>query len=127
MNEKFLSNFNLEDRKELSSYFNKLINKIKLSKKETKSFIEDFERAILYYSKTKSINEILEILSLDNLGDIYITSVAKNEDGSDMYMVQGVFKRAGNTELTVETPEGEKIVYNLEVKRNTYNIERKGE
>lgn len=71
MNEKFLSNFNLEDRKELSSYFNKLINKIKLSKKETKSFIEDFERAILYYSKTKSINEILEILSLDNLGDIY--------------------------------------------------------
>ena len=75
----------------------------------------------------KDITPEYKVSTKDNLGDIYITSVAKNEDGSDMYMVQGVFKRPGNTELTVETPEGEKIVYNLEVKRNTYKIERKGE
>ena len=71
MNEKFLINFSMEDRKVLSSYFEKLNNKIKLRKKEKKSLLEDFEKAILYYSKTKSIKEILEILSLDNLGDVY--------------------------------------------------------
>ena len=72
MDEEFLTNFAEKDKELLSSFFNALNKKIKLNKKEIKSFIEDFENAILYYSKTKKIPEILEILSLDNLGDIYI-------------------------------------------------------
>ena len=71
MNGKFLGNFNSEDEKILRSYFEDLNKKIKLGKKDKKSFIEDFEKAIIYYSKTKSINETLTILSLDNLGDVY--------------------------------------------------------
>lgn len=71
MNEKFLSNFTEDDREELSIYFDNLNKKIKLSKKETKNFIEDFEKAILYYSKSMKVEDILELLSLDNLGDIY--------------------------------------------------------
>ncbi len=71
MNEIFLSIFNENDKELLINYFKKLNESIKLSKKETKSFNEDFEKAIIYYSKTKTIEEILKILSLDNLGDIY--------------------------------------------------------
>ena len=71
MNEIFLSIFNKDDQELLSSYFNDLNKKIKLSKKETRSFIEDFEKAIIYYSKTMKVKDILELLSLDNLGDIY--------------------------------------------------------
>lgn len=73
MNETFLNNFNEKDKDLLIEYFDNLNKLLKLSKKETKSFNEDFEKAILYYSKTKKVSEIIEILSLDNLGDIYIS------------------------------------------------------
>ena len=56
-------------------------------------------------------------------GDVRI----KEEKSGDevFYMVDCDFKRPGTTELIVETPEGETVIYNLEIKRNTYKIERK--
>ena len=72
MNESFLNKFKEEDKEKIINYFSDLNKSLKLSKKDTKSFNDDFEKAILYYSKTKNIDEILKILSLDNLGDIYL-------------------------------------------------------
>jgi hypothetical protein len=56
-------------------------------------------------------------------GDVRI----KEETSGDevFYMVDCDFKRPGTTELIVETPEGETVIYNLEIKRDTYKIEKK--
>ena len=71
MNESFLAKFNLKDQDLLKNYFNKLNNKVILSRKEKEKFILDFEKAIIYFSKEKEVPEILEILSLDNIGNFY--------------------------------------------------------
>jgi hypothetical protein len=56
-------------------------------------------------------------------GDV---SIKEEKSGDEVfYMVDCDFKRPGTTELIVETPEGETVVYNLDIKRNTYKLERK--
>lgn len=72
MDEEFLSNFKKKDKIILKEYFIKLNNTIDLTKKDTKLFNEDFKKAILfYYNKKKRIPEILDILSIENLGMCY--------------------------------------------------------
>ena len=43
-------------------------------------------------------------------------------DGYDDYMVHADFKKAGNTVLTLESPDGEKIEYDLSIERNTFEV-----
>ncbi|MBQ5543031.1 MAG: hypothetical protein IIU06_08205 [Erysipelotrichales bacterium] len=49
---------------------------------------------------------------------VYIESI-------ETYMVQAHFTKLGDTELTLESPSGEKTVYKLTVYRNSYEVERK--
>lgn len=68
----FYKKFNIEEGEIIKEYFNNLNNNISLTKKETIKLNEDFEKAIDYYLKQgKNLKETLNILSIDNLGDIY--------------------------------------------------------
>ena len=68
----FYNQFNNKEQKQLESYFKNLNNNISLTKKETKLFNEDFEKAILYYCHLKMpVSKILEILSINKLGTCY--------------------------------------------------------
>lgn len=69
----FYDIFNSEDKELLKEYFTSLNENISLTKKETKLFNDDFEKAIIYYYKVKhlSICDILSILSISNLGNCY--------------------------------------------------------
>ena len=57
-----------------------------------------------------------------NLGDL---SIEFRENGLDDYVINGKFKKAGSTEFTLEAPNGEKQVFKLDVKRDTYTVTRK--
>ena len=57
----------------------------------------------------------------DKLGKVYI----KYDEGLEDYCVEAEFKRAGKTNLILEDKDGNKIIYEIDVKRSTYNIERK--
>ena len=77
MNQLFYDKYNLEDQKLLKKYFNDLTSKIKLSKKDSKLFVEDFEKAFDFYYEKKQVSEVINLLSLDNLGDFYETKSLK--------------------------------------------------
>lgn len=47
------------------------------------------------------------------------------EQGIEDYMVQADFKKEGNTNLIIESPDGEKTEYTVDIKWDTYNIEKK--
>ena len=57
----------------------------------------------------------------DKIGKVYI----KYDEGLEDYCVEAEFKRAGKTNLILEDKDGNKIIYEIDVKRSTYNIERK--
>lgn len=71
MNEIFI-NLSQKDQELINKFMENLNKKISLTRKETKEFQNDFVKMINFYlSKGKKIDEILEILSLDNLGNCY--------------------------------------------------------
>ena len=41
------------------------------------------------------------------------------------YMIQADFKKEGKTEMILESPDGEKIEYTIDIKRDTYSIDKK--
>ena len=57
----------------------------------------------------------------DKLGKVYI----KYDEGLEDYCVEAEFNKAGKTDLILEDKDGNKIIYEIDVKRSTYNIERK--
>ena len=57
----------------------------------------------------------------DKLGDVYIEYDNVLED----YMVNAEFKRAGKTNLILEDSNGNKEVYEIDVKRDRYDINKK--
>jgi len=57
----------------------------------------------------------------DKLGRVHIEYDESLED----YKVDAEFKRAGITNLVLEDSNGNKTIYEIDVKRNTYNITKK--
>ena len=57
----------------------------------------------------------------DKLGKVQIEYDESLED----YRVYAEFKRAGTTNLVLEDSDGNKTIYEIDVKRNTYNIAKK--
>lgn len=57
----------------------------------------------------------------DKLGKVHIEYDESLED----YKVEAEFKRAGTTNLVLEDSNGNKKIYEIDVKRNTYNITKK--
>ena len=54
-------------------------------------------------------------------GDVEIIYMDSIED----YMIQAKFKRRGKTTLILESPSGDKTEYSVDIKRYTYDIEKK--
>ena len=47
------------------------------------------------------------------------------ENGIEDWMVQADFKKSGKTELVLESPDGEKTIFNVSIRRDKYDIEEK--
>ena len=47
------------------------------------------------------------------------------EQGLNDYVVHAIFNKKGNTEVILESPSGEKTVFDIKIDRNTYTIEKK--
>ena len=52
----------------------------------------------------------------------YILYLKKNIDD---YMVNAEFKKAGKAELVLESPKGEKEIYEIDIKDHTYSVNKK--
>ncbi len=61
-------------------------------------------------------------LSDESYGTVDIKFV---EQGLNDWVVHAIFKKAGNTEVILESPSGEKTVFDIKVDRNTYTINKK--
>ena len=55
----------------------------------------------------------------------YGTAEIRYEDAIESYMVHTVFKRTGDTEITLTAPTGESYTYELHVERSSYDIKLK--
>ena len=47
------------------------------------------------------------------------------EQGLNDWLVHAIFNKAGNTEVILESPSGEKTTFDIKVDRNTYTINKK--
>ena len=47
------------------------------------------------------------------------------EQGLNDYVVHAIFNKAGNTEVILEAPSGEKTTFDIKVDRDTYTINKK--
>ena len=56
----------------------------------------------------------------ERYGEVHIEYM----DSIESYMVVAAFEKTGKTRLILESPDGEKYVYNLTVGRDTYTVER---
>ncbi len=57
----------------------------------------------------------------EKYGKVYIVYEKNIED----YMVNAEFKKTGSTELIIESPTGEKTVFDLDIERSSYRITKK--
>ena len=60
-------------------------------------------------------------LADNSYGDVKIVYIENLGD----YMLHADFKKAGDTELTVVSSEGDKTEYNVHIERNTYEVTKK--
>ncbi|MBQ9298350.1 MAG: hypothetical protein IJ223_04915 [Clostridia bacterium] len=54
----------------------------------------------------------------DKYGNLYI----RYENGIEDWLVHAEFKKAGITKFVLESPDGEKTIFDINIKRNTYTI-----
>ena len=57
----------------------------------------------------------------ESYGSVYIIF----NDDIDDYLVEAEFKRVGKTNFIIESPEGEKYIYELTIERYSYHLEKK--
>ena len=60
-------------------------------------------------------------LTDESFGKVYIVF----EKDIDDYMVNAEFKKAGKAELVLESPKGEKEIYEIDIKDHTYSVNKK--
>lgn len=60
-------------------------------------------------------------LTDESYGEVYI----KYEDGVEDWFVGAKFRKAGKTEVILEAPNGEKTIFDITIKRDTYHITKK--
>ena len=57
----------------------------------------------------------------DSYGKLYIDYNENIED----YVINAEFTKTGKTEFTIESPDGEKYVFDIDIERTSYHIEKK--
>lgn len=58
----------------------------------------------------------------ESMGQVYITYV---DQGLNDWVAHAIFKKTGKTDVTLESPSGEKTVFSINVKRDNYTINKK--
>ena len=61
-------------------------------------------------------------LADESMGTVDIRFI---EQGLNDYVVHAIFNKAGNTEVILEAPSGEKTTFDIKVDRDTYTINKK--
>lgn len=61
-------------------------------------------------------------LADESMGTVDIRFI---EQGLNDWVVHAVFSKTGNTDVVLESPSGEKTVFDIKVDRNTYTINKK--
>ena len=56
----------------------------------------------------------------ERFGDVQIDY----EESIESYLIRASFKKTGDTVLVLESPDGEKTMYNLKIERTSYDIQR---
>ena len=49
----------------------------------------------------------------------------RHEEGIEDYLVHAEFTKAGKTEFILESPDGSKIIFDLDIRRDTYTVKEK--
>ena len=77
---------------------------------------------ILSDGEKYQFNDNYKVYLLDSkLGNVKI----RYEEGIESWMVHAEFKHAGKTELVLESPSGEKKLFDITIERDTYKIKEK--
>ena len=75
---------------------------------------------IIMISNTYRFDNTYKVYFIDKkYGDLSIINII------DSWMVHGELKKAGKAEFILESPDGEKSIFEIDIKRNTYHVERK--
>ena len=88
------------------------------------SFIEKpvYSTEVLISSDTYQFDETCKLIVYDDsIGDISIKKIESIDD----YAIHGEFYKEGKTAFELECPNGESIIFDLIVKRNTYDIKKR--
>ncbi len=82
-----------------------------------------YDTQILFSDGSYYFNDTYKVtLEDESFGTLKIEKFTDlGEEG--IYKVQAVFKKVGETRFTLESPEGDKKVFNLVVKDNTYSVD----
>ena len=81
-----------------------------------------YSTQIISNSEEHLLNDSYTVsLSDDSYGDVKVIYMEGLED----YTVQADFRKAGDTVLTVVSPDGEKTEYDVHIERNTYEVTKK--
>ena len=65
-------------------------------------------------------------LADESFGTVEIKYLEMDNPDDNFYIISAAFTDTGDTELILESPEGEKYVYDLYVGRDTYRVHRQG-
>lgn len=77
---------------------------------------------ILYNGDNYHFDDSYKVYLIDKkYGDLSV----KYEPGIEDWLIHADFKKAGKTEIILESSEGEKIVFDITIKRNTYSIKER--
>ena len=77
------------------------------------------------------IDETGEIINFDDTYKVYLKDKSFGElsigyeDGLQDYIINADFRKVGKTEFTIEAPDGTKIVFKINIKRDTYSFKKK--
>ena len=81
-----------------------------------------YETQIMFNNKEHPFNDTYRAyLSDSKYGEVSI----KYYESVEGYMLNAKFKKAGTTDLIIESPDGTKNEYSISIKRSTYKITKK--
>lgn len=64
-------------------------------------------------------------LSDESFGTLNVDINEGETKEDDFYMLHAVFKKAGKTDVIIESPMGKKIVYEIDIRRNNFDLVKK--
>ena len=64
-------------------------------------------------------------LSDESFGTLDVDVHKGETEKDDFYLLHALLKKAGKTDVIIKSPNGEKIVYEIDIRRNTFDLVKK--